>query len=94
MQQVGCDLFPEADAASYLKGLAIKHPIAAKHLRECMALLSTAYTFAWSRWNATRDYRQIVLQLKEVHGCVAKEVMFSRSNRSAHVSHRRMYGAT
>ncbi|XP_076668249.1 dynein axonemal intermediate chain 7 isoform X2 [Andrena cerasifolii] len=73
MQQVGCDLFPEADAVSYLKGLAIKHPIAAKHLRECMALLSTAYTFAWSRWNATRDYRQIVLQLKEVHGCVAKE---------------------
>ncbi|XP_076178023.1 dynein axonemal intermediate chain 7 isoform X2 [Ptiloglossa arizonensis] len=73
MQQVGCDLFPERDAASYLKGLATKHPIAEKHLRECMALLSTTYTFAWSRWNATRDFWEIVLQYKEVHGCVAKE---------------------
>ncbi|XP_054006510.1 dynein axonemal intermediate chain 7-like [Hylaeus anthracinus] len=73
MQQVGCDLFPERDAASYLKGLATKHPIAEKHLQECMALLSTAYTFAWSRWNATRGFWEIVLQFKEVHGCVAKE---------------------
>ncbi|XP_076630391.1 dynein axonemal intermediate chain 7 [Colletes latitarsis] len=73
MQQVGCDLFPERDAASYVKGLATKHPIVEKHLRECMALLSKAYTFAWSRWNATRDFWEIVLQFKEVHGCIAKE---------------------
>ncbi|XP_031775407.1 axonemal 84 kDa protein isoform X6 [Apis florea] len=73
LQQVGCDLFPERDAASYLKGLPIKHPIAEKHLRECMALLSTSYIFSWSRWNATRDFREIVLQFKEAHGCIAKE---------------------
>ena len=74
LQQVGCDLFPERDAASYLKGLSIKHPIAEKHLRECMALLSTSYIFSWSRWNASRSFREIVLQFKEVHGCVAKQV--------------------
>ncbi|XP_071861726.1 dynein axonemal intermediate chain 7 isoform X2 [Bombus fervidus] len=73
LQQVGCDLFPERDAASYLKGLSIKHPVAEKHLRECMALLSTSYIFSWSRWNATRSFREIVLQFKEVHGCVAKQ---------------------
>ncbi|KZC12929.1 Cancer susceptibility candidate protein 1 like protein, partial [Dufourea novaeangliae] len=73
MQRIGCDLFPEQDAISYLKGLATKHPIAEKHLRECMALLSTGYTFAWSRWNATRNFWEIVLQFKEMHGCVAKE---------------------
>ncbi|XP_003393502.2 dynein axonemal intermediate chain 7 homolog isoform X1 [Bombus terrestris] len=73
LQQVGCDLFPERDAASYLKGLSIKHPIAEKHLRECMALLSTSYIFSWSRWNASRSFREIVLQFKEVHGCVAKQ---------------------
>ncbi|CAK9799510.1 Dynein axonemal intermediate chain 7 [Anthophora plagiata] len=73
LQQVGCDLFPQRDAASYLKGLSIKHPIAEKHLRECMALLSTSYVFSWSRWNATRDFREIVLQFKEVHGCLAKQ---------------------
>ncbi|XP_076750926.1 dynein axonemal intermediate chain 7 [Xylocopa sonorina] len=73
MQQIGCDLFPELDAASYLTGLPIKHPLAEKHLRECMALLSTCYVFSWSRWNATREFREIVFQLKEVHGCVAKQ---------------------
>ncbi|XP_060821930.1 dynein axonemal intermediate chain 7 homolog isoform X1 [Bombus pascuorum] len=73
LQQVGCDLFPERDAASYLKGLSIKHPIAEKHLRKCMALLSTSYIFSWSRWNATRSFREIVLQFKEVHGCIAKQ---------------------
>ncbi|KOC68038.1 Cancer susceptibility candidate protein 1 like protein [Habropoda laboriosa] len=73
LQQVGCDLFPERDAASYLKGLSIKHPIAEKHLRECMALLSTSYVFSWSRWNASRDFREIVVQFKEVHGCLAKQ---------------------
>ena len=75
LQQDGLDLFPERDAASYLKGLPIKHPITEKHLRECMALLSTSYVFSWSRWNATRSFREIVLQFKEIHGCVAKEVM-------------------
>ncbi|CAD1470876.1 unnamed protein product [Heterotrigona itama] len=73
LQQDGLDLFPERDAASYLKGLPIKHPITERHLRECMALLSTSYVFSWSRWNATRSFREIVLQFKEIHGCVAKE---------------------
>nr|XP_033328828.1 protein CASC1-like isoform X1 [Megalopta genalis]XP_033328829.1 protein CASC1-like isoform X1 [Megalopta genalis] len=73
MQQIGCDLFPERDAASYLKGLPMKHPVAEKHLRDCIALLSTGYVFAWSRWNATRSFWEIVVQFKEVHGCVAKE---------------------
>ncbi|XP_076379526.1 dynein axonemal intermediate chain 7 isoform X2 [Megalopta genalis] len=73
MQRIGCDLFPERDAASYLKGLPMKHPVAEKHLRDCMALLSTGYVFAWSRWNATRSFWEIVVQFKEVHGCVAKE---------------------
>ncbi|KAK1136444.1 hypothetical protein K0M31_000996 [Melipona bicolor] len=73
LQQNGLDLFPERDAASYVKGLPIKHPITEKHLRECMALLSTSYVFSWSRWNATRSFREIVLQFKEIHGCVAKE---------------------
>ncbi|XP_078047817.1 dynein axonemal intermediate chain 7 [Augochlora pura] len=73
MQRIGCDLFPERDAASYLKGLPMKHPVAEKHLRDCMALLSTSYVFAWSRWNATRSFWEIVVQFKEVHGCVAKE---------------------
>lgn len=43
-----------------------------------MALLSTSYIFSWSRWNATRDFREIVLQFKEAHGCIAKEVTGSR----------------
>ncbi|XP_031839477.1 dynein axonemal intermediate chain 7 isoform X5 [Nomia melanderi] len=73
MQRIGCDLFPERDAASYLKGSPIKHPVAENHLRRCMALLSSSYAFSWSRWNATRTFWEIVLQFKELHGCVAKE---------------------
>nr|XP_034173014.1 LOW QUALITY PROTEIN: axonemal 84 kDa protein-like [Osmia lignaria] len=74
LQQLGCDLFPDRDAVAYLTGINTKHPAAENHLRQCMAILSTTYTFAWSRWNATRDFRQIVLQFKEMHGCVAKEL--------------------
>jgi len=74
MRDAGCDLFPERDAFSYVKALPMKHPITEKHLRECMALLCTAYTFSWSRWNASRNFREIVIQFKELHGCVAKEV--------------------
>ncbi|KAK2583902.1 hypothetical protein KPH14_001173 [Odynerus spinipes] len=73
MREAGCDLFPERDAASYVKGLPMKHPVAEKHLQECMGLLCTAYTFSWSRWNVTRSPREIVLQFKELHGCVAKQ---------------------
>ncbi|XP_018060407.1 PREDICTED: axonemal 84 kDa protein-like [Atta colombica] len=73
MRDAGCDLFPERDAFSYVKALPIKHPITEKHLRKCMALLCTAYTFSWSRWNASRHSREIVIQFKELHGCVAKE---------------------
>jgi cancer susceptibility candidate protein 1 len=75
MRDAGCDLFPERDAYCYVKALPVKHPITEKHLRECMALLCTAYTFSWSRWNASRDFREIVIQFKELHGCIAKEVM-------------------
>ncbi|KYQ54968.1 Axonemal 84 kDa protein [Trachymyrmex zeteki] len=70
MRDAGCDLFPERDAFSFLP---IKHPVTERHLRECMALLCTAYTFSWSRWNASRHSREIVIQFKELHGCVAKE---------------------
>lgn len=73
MRDVGCDLFPERDAFSYVKALPVKHPVTERHLRECMALLCTAYTFSWSRWNASRNSREIVIQFKELHGCVAKE---------------------
>ncbi|XP_018377094.1 PREDICTED: axonemal 84 kDa protein-like [Trachymyrmex cornetzi] len=73
MRDAGCDLFPERDAFSYVKALPVKHPVTEKHLRECMALLCTAYTFSWSRWNASRHSREIVIQFKELHGCVAKE---------------------
>lgn len=73
MRSGGCDLFPERDTFSYIKGLQVKHPIAEKHLQSCMGLLSTAYMFAWSRWNATVSARQIIIQIKELHGCVAKE---------------------
>ncbi|XP_076391872.1 dynein axonemal intermediate chain 7 isoform X1 [Megachile rotundata] len=73
LKSLGCELFPDRDAISYLTGINTKHPAAENHLRRCMAMLSTAYTFAWSRWNATRDFRQIVVQLKEMHGCLAKE---------------------
>ncbi|KAJ8688006.1 hypothetical protein QAD02_023801 [Eretmocerus hayati] len=73
MRGAGCDFFPEMDAASYLKGLSLKHSVAANHLQACMGLLSTAYVFSWSRWNATRGAREIVMQLKEVHGCIAKQ---------------------
>ncbi|CAG5080947.1 Similar to CFAP94: Dynein intermediate chain CFAP94 [Cotesia congregata] len=51
----------------------VRHPIAEKHLQACMGLLSTAYTFSWSRWNSTVSARQIIMQIKELHGCVAKE---------------------
>lgn len=74
MRDAGCDLFPERDAFSYVKALPVKHPVTEKHLRECMALLCTAYSFSWSRWNASRNSREIVIQFKELHGCVAKEV--------------------
>ncbi|XP_044586899.1 dynein axonemal intermediate chain 7-like isoform X2 [Cotesia glomerata] len=73
MRAAGCDLFPERDAFSYIKGLPLKHPIAEKHLQACMGLLSTAYIFSWSRWNSTVSARQIIMQIKELHGCVAKE---------------------
>ncbi|XP_051167349.1 dynein axonemal intermediate chain 7-like isoform X2 [Leptopilina boulardi] len=73
MRNGGCDLFPEDDAYSYVKGLPIKHPVIEKHLQACMGLLCTAYSFAWSRWNATRVPRQIVIQIKELHGCIAKQ---------------------
>ncbi|KAL2712561.1 axonemal 84 kDa protein-like isoform X1 [Vespula squamosa] len=73
MRECGCDLFPEKDAASYIKGLSVKHPVAQKHLQECIGLLCTAYTFSWSRWNIKRPSREIVLQFKELHGCVSKE---------------------
>ncbi|KAG5330625.1 AXP83 protein, partial [Acromyrmex charruanus] len=73
MRDIGCDLFPERDAFSYVKALPVKHPVTEKHLRKCMALLCTAYTFSWSRWNASRHCREIVIQFKELHGCVAKE---------------------
>ncbi|KYN06166.1 Axonemal 84 kDa protein [Cyphomyrmex costatus] len=73
MRDAGCDLFPERDAFSYVKALPVKHPVTERHLRECMALLCTAYTFSWSRWNANRHSREIVIQFKEIHGCVAKE---------------------
>ncbi|KAG5327383.1 AXP83 protein, partial [Pseudoatta argentina] len=73
MRDIGCDLFPERDAFSYVKALPVKHPVTENHLRKCMALLCTAYTFSWSRWNASRHCREIVIQFKELHGCVAKE---------------------
>ncbi|XP_018354810.1 PREDICTED: protein CASC1-like [Trachymyrmex septentrionalis] len=73
MRNAGCDLFPERDAFSYMKALPVKHPVTERHLRECMALLCTAYTFSWSRWNASRHSREIVIQFKELHGCVSKE---------------------
>jgi cancer susceptibility candidate protein 1 len=75
LRKAGCDFFPEQDAMSYLKGIAVKHPVAVSHLQSCMGLLSTAFSFSWSRWNATRGYRDIVLQIKEIHGCLAKEVI-------------------
>ncbi|XP_070164198.1 dynein axonemal intermediate chain 7 isoform X3 [Polyergus mexicanus] len=73
MRNAGCDLFPERDAFSYAKALSVKHPVTEKHLRECISLLCTTYTFSWSRWNATRNFREIVIQFKEHHGCLAKE---------------------
>ena len=75
MRAAGCDVFPEQDAWNYLKGMVVKHPVSGKHLQSCMGLLSTAYVFSWSRWNAGRGAREIVLQLKEIHGNVAKEVL-------------------
>ena len=80
MRDGGCDLFPEADAYSYVKGLPVKHLVTEKHLQACIGLLCTAYTFAWSRWNATRVPRQIVIQFKELHGCIAKQVFFQTSS--------------
>ncbi|OXU23252.1 hypothetical protein TSAR_012797 [Trichomalopsis sarcophagae] len=73
MREAGCDVFPELDAVSYVKGLAQKHPVVSRHLQACMGLLAKAYIFSWSRWNATRGPREIALQIKEVHGCIAKE---------------------
>ncbi|XP_072751665.1 LOW QUALITY PROTEIN: dynein axonemal intermediate chain 7 [Anoplolepis gracilipes] len=73
MRDAGCDLFPERDAFGYVKALPVKHPVTEKHLRECIALLCTTYTFSWSRWNASRNSREIVIQFKELHGCVARE---------------------
>ncbi|KAL0103229.1 hypothetical protein PUN28_017511 [Cardiocondyla obscurior] len=73
MRNAGCDLFPERDAFSYVKALPVKHPVTERHLRECMALLCTAYTFSWSRWNASRNSREIVIQFKELHESVTKE---------------------
>ncbi|XP_066587951.1 dynein axonemal intermediate chain 7-like isoform X2 [Prorops nasuta] len=68
MQSSGCDLFPERDAFCYVKGLSMKHPIMERHLQECMGLLCTGYSFSWSRWNATRSSREIVVQCKELTG--------------------------
>lgn len=74
MRAGGCDLFPERDAFSYVKGLPVKHTVTEKHLQACMGLLCPAYSFSWSRWNAVVTPRQIVVQSRELHGCVAKEV--------------------
>lgn len=74
MRAGGCDLFPDEDARSYMKGLPGKHPVVEKHLQSCMGLLCNAYLFAWSRWNASCTPREIVVQLKEIHGCVVAQV--------------------
>ncbi|XP_015512196.1 dynein axonemal intermediate chain 7-like isoform X1 [Neodiprion lecontei] len=73
MRAGGCDLFPDQDARSYMKGLSGKHPVVEKHLQSCMGLLCTAYLFGWSRWNAGCTPREIVIQFKEIHGCVAQQ---------------------
>lgn len=77
MRSCGCDLFPEIDAICYVKGLAIKHPETENNVKQCIGLLSTSHTFSWSRWNATRNSQQIVFQMKELRGCIAKQVGYS-----------------
>ncbi|XP_012288411.1 axonemal 84 kDa protein [Orussus abietinus] len=73
MRECGCDLFPEQDAHSYVKGLPIKHPVAEKHLQTCIGLLCTTFMFAWSRWNVTRSPREIIIQMRELHGIVPND---------------------
>lgn len=61
----GVDLFPLHDAYCYIDGATPKHRAAEDHLYHCMALLSTSYSFSWSRWNLLAGRRNLVLQMRE-----------------------------
>ncbi|XP_058802482.1 dynein axonemal intermediate chain 7-like [Phymastichus coffea] len=72
LRAAGCDIFPDEDSIHHVKSVR-KHPVVSRHLEACMGLLSTTYVFAWSRWNNQRGSREIAVQIKEIHGCIAKE---------------------
>lgn len=65
MQTGGVDVFPPSDAFCYVEGAVPKHRVAEDHLYHCMAMVSTSYNFAWSRWNLLAGRRNMVLQMRE-----------------------------
>lgn len=65
MKAAGVDVFPEFDTFCYVEGTAEKHWPMEHHLYHQMARLSTAFNFAWSRWNLLAGRRKIVMQMRE-----------------------------
>ncbi|KAG2460348.1 CASC1 protein, partial [Polypterus senegalus] len=64
MRSVGVNIFVEEDSYKYAS-INAKNSVAENAAYEQMALLSSAYAFAWSRWNAESGTEHIVLKVSE-----------------------------
>ncbi|KAL1115267.1 hypothetical protein AAG570_007298 [Ranatra chinensis] len=56
MRSGGVDLFPDHDSYLYVEGSAMKDFVLEYHLYHCMALLSPAFNFTWSRSCPNRSF--------------------------------------
>lgn len=65
MRRFGLDLFPDLDTFHYVEGSTYKDILLENHTYACMALLSAAYNFTWSRWNSFSGRNKIVFQMRE-----------------------------
>uniref|UniRef100_A0A8C4RVD6 CASC1 C-terminal domain-containing protein n=1 Tax=Erpetoichthys calabaricus TaxID=27687 RepID=A0A8C4RVD6_ERPCA len=64
MRSVGVNIFVEEDSYKYAS-INAKNSVAEKAAYEQMALLSSAYAFAWSRWNAESGTEHVVMKVSE-----------------------------
>ncbi|XP_035704098.1 protein CASC1-like [Folsomia candida] len=69
MRHHGLDLFPEFDSYAYVDGVLVKDVAAEDHLYQCMAVVSSAFNFQWSRWNLLAGRDRMVYQMRQrLHG--------------------------
>ncbi|RVE46263.1 hypothetical protein evm_009087 [Chilo suppressalis] len=65
MREAACDFFPDFDAYNHVEGSCPKEWVSERHNYHAMAFLSRAYNFQWSRWNASANSRNIIMQIRE-----------------------------